>query len=447
MKLHTTIVGVKYPARPAISNGRTQLGQARKSLACVLVACFAAFFPFAAQTAEVNANRFLFLIDTSVSMKPFDKALRENVFDLVYSGVRGQMTNGDTYGIWLVTDQTDTSFSMESWGQRYGVELGGKATAHVKKQGYKSKARLDIAFADVMRVVRNVGDLTIILVSNGETPIAGTPFDDAVNERFRQLVPEMKRTKATLNTAFVARDGEIVAWAANTPELLVSVPFVPRKPKPAVALEKTNASPNPSNSIQKAIVSHPMPSTNAEPPKPRVTPKPIIITKETVAEERRTYQGLTMIGNTNEPATPTAGTNAIASGTNLVTTNIAAALVMNVMEKSVPTTVATTTNAVLGRTIGSTDFANANRFPTNVITAQTKIESPAPAVAIDAQAKTPVELTSGSRRIHPALWVAIGASTALLAVLAIGLISRSRGREPSLISQTMGLETSHSPKS
>jgi hypothetical protein len=438
-------VGLTCPTRPEISNGRTRLRRARGCFASVLVACFAAIFSMAAQTAATNANRFLFIIDTSASMKPFDKALHETVFDLVYSGVRGQMTQGDTYGIWLVNDQTDTSFSMESWGQRHSVELGGKAAAHVKKQGYNNKARLDIAFADVMRVVRNVGDLTIILVSNGETPIAGTPFDGAVNDRFRQLVPEMKRAKATLNTAFVARDGEIVAWAVNTPELLVSVPYVPLKPKPVVT-ESVASNANapseipPSNSISKALVSSPVAPTNMETRKPRTSPKPIIITKETVAEEKRTYQSLTMTGNTNEPAPMPAATNSVAKNSSVPATNVA-----GVSPTTDPKPVAAVTNGVLQ----SPNLANlpANRPATNAILAQTKVDSinsafPVDSTTIIAGAEPP----PAARGFHPILWAGIGAGITLIVVLTIALTCRSRRQEPSLISQTIGLESIQSRK-
>ena len=68
-----------------------------------------------------NSNRFLLLLDTSLAMKPLETAQREATFDLVYSGLRGQMTNGDTYGLWLAGEKNDTSFPMESWKLKHAV--------------------------------------------------------------------------------------------------------------------------------------------------------------------------------------------------------------------------------------------------------------------------------------------------------------------------------------
>jgi len=440
-------VGGTCHTRPEILNGGTRLERTLVRIAFALLACFAAVFSTSAQSPATNANRFLFIIDTSASMKPFDKALRETVFDLVYSGVRGQMTNGDTYGLWLVNDQTDTSFAMESWGQRYGVELGAKATAHVKQHGYRGKARLDLVFADALRVARRVGDLTIILVSNGETPIAGTPFDAVVNDRFRQLVPEMKRAKATLNTAFVARDGEIVAWAANSSDFLVAVPYIPPTPKPpaleAAAVKAHSAATPLSNSIANVSASAPAAPTNVEPPKPRVVPKPIIITKETVAEEKRTYQSLTMTGSTNESGLSSITTNTVAAEYKLATTNAPGASVTNVTD-SQPLAAA---RAIPPQSSTLPTGPGTDRPPTNANIVLAKIAPTNSAVAAAVSVK--VSGTEPSRvpsRIHPVFWAAIGAGAALLAVLVIVLAFRSRRQEPSLISQTMGLQRIESPK-
>jgi hypothetical protein len=409
-----------------------------------LLACFAVVFSTSAEPPATNANRFLFIIDTSASMRPFDKALRETVFDLVYSGVRGHMTNGDTYGLWVVNDQTDTSFAMESWGQRYSVELGGKATAHVKKYGYQGKARLDLAFAEALRIAKRVGDLTIVLVSNGETPIAGTSFDSVVNDAFRQLVPEMKRAKATLNTVFVARDGEVVAWAANTSDFLVAVPYVPLNPKAAVAeviVTKTNApAAPPANAVAKVAAPTPI-APIVEPPRPRIVPKPIIITKETVAEEKRTYQSLTMTGAgaTNESAPATIVTNSVAAERSVPQTNVEKVAVTNVAELK---PVVAATNAISAATNRSTTNAALALIRSKSTDSAVAVETPTAAVA-NVSAPEPAQ---ASHRIHPALWAGIGAAVALLCVLAIVVAVRSRRQEPSLISQTMGLTRIDSPK-
>ena len=232
-----------------------------------------------------SSNRFLFIIDISAGMKPLEKPLRETVFDLVYSGVRGLMQNGDTYGIWLVNDQNNTSFQMQTWKPKHIVELAAEATSHVKTNGFKGKARLDVALADAARVIKKVDDLIVIVVSNGETPLAGTPFDEELNARIGVITPQMKLAKAAVNTALVGQNGEFVAWAVNSPDFLIEVPNVPRKPKPqpAFVATKTNAP-----ALEPKMVA-PVTSSNDPVAKPRVASASIIITKETVAKEKLSY--------------------------------------------------------------------------------------------------------------------------------------------------------------
>ncbi len=245
-----------------------------------------------------SSNRFLFIVDVSAGMKPFDKGVRDSVFDLIFSGVRGALTNGDTYGLWLVNDRNDTSFPMELWKLKFAMENATKATLYVKSRGFKGKPGLNAAFADAARVVENVKDLTVILISNGETPIHGTPFDEMINDAFLNLAPAMRRNKATLNTTLSARDGKFVGWAVNSPDFLVVLPEIPKRVKLAeapVVRAKTN-SVAASTNVTVAAPAAPAPLRPAiktaeaihEPPS-RVTAKPIIITRESVAQEQASY--------------------------------------------------------------------------------------------------------------------------------------------------------------
>jgi len=391
-------------------------------------------------------------------MKPFDNALRETVFDLIYSGLRRRMTNGDSYGLWVVRDQNDTSFPMDIWRSRSTVEMGVKATAHVKEDGFKGKPRLDLALADALRVARSVGDLTIIIVSNGETPIAGTPFDDAINARFRELAPQMKRAKLTVNTALVARDGALAAWAVNSPDFLIDVPYVEPKPKSVdiqIALPVTN-SPAPLTNVVAEASPVPPPNTNAAPLKQRPNVASIIITKETVAQERREFTAMTTTG-TNQVGAIVPSTNtdtllsnsiaeaattilrdvAIASGSS-DTNNIKAAKSVEVAitEPSPKSNNAAASNAV----------AAAARPPKAPIldsatSSKVAVTPAVPVVTLLEEPKPPQQTTSS---FHPVLWVGIGAAAALVCVFfAAVLIVRCRRQEPSLISQAIAQQRAH----
>ena len=78
-------------------------------------------------------------------MKPFEKGVQASMFDLISSGVRGAMTNGDTYGIWLANGENDMSFKMEVWRDKFKVEMGARSALHVKEHGYSGKLNLRLS--------------------------------------------------------------------------------------------------------------------------------------------------------------------------------------------------------------------------------------------------------------------------------------------------------------
>jgi hypothetical protein len=391
---------------------------------------------FAAGAPQVtSSNRFLFIIDGSASMKPFEKVARDTLFDLIYSGVRGRMTNGDTYGVWIAGELNDTSFPMQVWKSKHSVETAAKAALYVKERGFKGRSRLDIALTDAVRVVKSVEDLTIILISNGETPIAGTPFDTEMNQTFRDLAPSMKKAKVTLNTTLVAQDGNLVAWAANAPEFVIEVPYVVAKPKKPKA-EPIVAAVTPAPAPVKAV-----PEAKSEPvvvQKPRAS-SPIVITKETVARERRSYQAMTDAASSNDVPELVA-TN---DDTPAVITNPGPALAT---VTSAPSATITSVTVQADKTVvvPRTNPATA----TAAVAAVTKREATNAAVALAPKVEPPSKPSTASATneapagtsFHPMLWAAFGAGLALAGVLAVYFVIRSRRVEPSLISEALAQE-------
>jgi hypothetical protein len=291
----------------------------------LLVVSLLAAPAWSAQTA--GGKRFLFIIDASSGMKPTEMPLRETLFDLIYSGARGHMTNGDTYGVWLISDRNDTSFPMETWKEKFAVEIAAKAVSHLKDHGFKGRPNFMQAMVDVTRIVKNVEDLTVILVSNGGTPLIGTPFDEAINARQRELAPAMKAAKLTFNTALVAQDGKFVAWAVNSPQFLLDIPYVVPKAKP-LKIEPPVTAPQVASKPTKMVAAP-----------PRVASNPIIITKESVAEERRSY----VASLTTSTTAPEAALNPV------VPTNAGSLSPTPAITNAVTSVIAHETNAVVAK--------------------------------------------------------------------------------------------------
>ena len=51
-----------------------------------------------------DGNRFLFVVDTSRTMKRIEDAGKEVAFNLVHSGIENRMQAGDTFGVWTFSE-------------------------------------------------------------------------------------------------------------------------------------------------------------------------------------------------------------------------------------------------------------------------------------------------------------------------------------------------------
>jgi hypothetical protein len=288
-----------------------------------------------------------------------------------------------------------------------------------------------------------VEDLTVVLVSNGETPISGTPFDADINARLRNLAPQMKKTKTTLNLALVAQEGKLVAWAMNAPGFLLEIPVVPPRPpkplKPEVSA-RTNATVETPAAIAKVAtpaLEEPVPAAK---PRPR-TLAPIVITKETVAQEKRSYQAITGTTTNDHPApetnAPEANKTAALAGAKTndipVLVDVTPATPPPPPAELLSAATLVSSDSATSKVPAAIDRGTVEKSPATNLGAMAPGTPAAPSKGRPAMEPVAVETSEG---LHPLLWAALGAAGAFACGLAGFLLARRR-QEPSLISQAI----------
>jgi len=170
-------------------------------------------------------DRFLFLVDTSLSMRKFDAANRQALFDMIFSGLRGRMRDGDTYGIWTFNAQTYPGlFQMQTWKQEETMQQASRAALFLKQQPYEHDTQMGIAFVKLDTVVRAVRDLHILIISDGDTTVQGTPFDSAINAGYEKRNAQRKKAKQPFVTTIVAREGKLVSAAVTIAGEAIQLP-------------------------------------------------------------------------------------------------------------------------------------------------------------------------------------------------------------------------------
>lgn len=173
-------------------------------------------------------NRFLFVVETSTSSARLEHGGRQAVFDLIYSGMEGRMRGGDTYGIWTFSETvTAGAYPMQIWQPKEALNQASQAGRFLKTRTYEKEGKLEPVFKQLSAVLRVARDVNVILVTDGTSPVQGTPFDQMINAQFATNAVQVRETKKPLIATLTARNGQFTAaevTLAGDPITLADLP-------------------------------------------------------------------------------------------------------------------------------------------------------------------------------------------------------------------------------
>ncbi len=221
-------------------------------------------------------NRFLFVIDTSLSMNRSAKAVQEFVRELIESGVQGQMHPGDTFGLWTFNEKLNAEFPMQRWTPGDEKKISELVSDFLKNRRYEKKSQLHSVLPALYPVIKSSKAITVVLISNGIEPVQGTTFDQEINAIYPSYVRELHDAKLAFATVLVGRNGKPVAYSVNSSLTPIEIP------QPPIELEKITVVPK-TNLVQAVTNQIPVRSTNriaAPKPQPK-TVAPSTATSET----------------------------------------------------------------------------------------------------------------------------------------------------------------------
>src|SRR3989442_501287 len=167
-------------------------------LLCVAVAAASAPARAAGVVVEPapDGARFLFIVDMSSSMEYLQTAIEATIYELIGSGLAGQMRVGDTYGLWTFNKETYAGGTpMRVWDPRKSTQLGTIAAAFLNNQPYEKSSNLKQTISTLTGVIRAVSNLTVFIISDGGSPMRGTPFDTTVNADYKKKSKDRSQAK------------------------------------------------------------------------------------------------------------------------------------------------------------------------------------------------------------------------------------------------------------
>ena len=207
--------------------------------------CFVLLFaePLCAQPVPVppapSSNRYLLIVDTSGLMDARSRNTLKTVQDLLDSDMNGQMKPGDTLGIWTFSAGLDAGrLPLQRWSTNEQQAITDRVITFLKRQKYEKSADMEKVLIAMERVIKDSQPITVILVSAGDWPIHGTPFDDRINDFYQQWHGMQQKARMPFVIVLRARNGEITDYSLNRPPSPVQMPALPGEPKMAGAAQR-----------------------------------------------------------------------------------------------------------------------------------------------------------------------------------------------------------------
>ena len=252
------------------------------SLACmwlITVPLSATFGATPTVQSAPDGDRFLFVVDMSADMEKLQAATEATLFDLIGTGIHGYMKSGDTFGMWTFNkEMTAGKFAMQTWDPRKAKQQATMAAAFVSGLNYEHSSDLKGVTQRLKSVIHSVSNVTVFIVSDGDAPMKGTPFDKTINAEYKRQRKERSSSKRPFITTLIAREGWIIDQSVTVAGNRIDLPprTLPVTPTPPLqaATEVTNsvvASPV----VQAPSIIIAKPAT----PEAKPAPKIVIITK------------------------------------------------------------------------------------------------------------------------------------------------------------------------
>jgi hypothetical protein len=159
--------------------------------------------------------RFLLLIDHSPDMATRQIATAQTVYDLVRTGFQNQIQPGEQFALWFYGSrlQTNAPFIWQPGrevftAQRAANLFGGRIYSRLRPR--------DPTLADAAPIIAASPKLTILIFTEGSQPLAGTPFDAAINSAIEEKRDAFMRADKPLIITLLAKKGQLVGGTVYT---------------------------------------------------------------------------------------------------------------------------------------------------------------------------------------------------------------------------------------
>ncbi|MSU57733.1 MAG: hypothetical protein EXS35_06055 [Pedosphaera sp.] len=187
--------------------------------------------------AQTNAipnpsGRFLFVVDTSAAMRRRAPAVETAVGNLLRSSMSAQLQRDDSVGLWTYNDQLFAGqFPLQRWTPENSGLIASNTVVFLKARRYQGESKFGPVVQALDRLIKESDKLTILLVSDGDEVITGTPYDAQIRQGFQQAFDGQKKARMPFVTVLRASRGRLVNASVNLAPWPVMIPDFPPEPQ------------------------------------------------------------------------------------------------------------------------------------------------------------------------------------------------------------------------
>jgi hypothetical protein len=209
----------------------------RHSSFVICLGLFCLLFP--AKGFAQSANRWLFVFNTSASMRDRVKGTEGFVYDLLTTGMHGNIRAGDTIGIWTYNNQLSAEEApLQQWSLAGAQTIMQNTMQFIDKHPYEKSAVFGDVLTNMLRVIKDSDVITVILISDGGDSFKGNSFDAQLTSFYKTNYQSQKKAKMPIVTLFRGEKGTITTNTFALAPWPLDIPAVPPPPVVAKVVEK-----------------------------------------------------------------------------------------------------------------------------------------------------------------------------------------------------------------
>jgi hypothetical protein len=195
-------------------------------------------------------------------MKKRLQGTQAEIDSLLAGRVGSHLEDGDTIGVWTFSEGIHMGdMPLQRWSSQNGAIIADNITAFVATQDYGKSTDFKVLQPYLNALVARSGRLIVMIFSDGDGEMIGTPYDKNISRSFQKDRSALKKTKEPFILVLASQQGQYVGANLGEPPGAVSVPNFPAWPVP----------PTPTNLPPVA------PPVVVVPPQPVVVPPLILI--------------------------------------------------------------------------------------------------------------------------------------------------------------------------